>query len=73
MCIKIIMEVMYIMPVGVFCPIADATVSFGYDVLYRIIWLVWFYIVVLFVITYGMIGGSIFLFQRTQDMSRFLK
>ena len=72
-CIKIIMAVMYIAPVGVFCLMADATGSFGYDVLYKIIQLVGLYIVVLFVITYGMIGGSISLFSKNTGYVQFFK
>lgn len=36
-CIKIMMAVMMLAPVGVFCLMADATGSFGYDVLMKII------------------------------------
>ena len=72
-CIKIIMAVMYIAPIGVFCLMADATGSFGYDVLYKIIQLVGLYMVVLFIITYGMIGGSISLFSKNTGYFQFFK
>lgn len=72
-CIKIIMAIMYIAPLGVFCLMADATGSFGYSVLLRIIQLVGLYVVVLVIITYIMVGGSISLFSRTVGYGQFFR
>lgn len=72
-CIKIIMAIMYIAPIGVFCLMADATGSFGYNVLFKIIQLIGLYIVVLAIITYGMVGGSIVLFAKKTGYMQFFR
>ena len=57
--IKVMTGIMYIAPIGVFCLMADATGTFGYAVLAKIIYLIVLYVIVLAIITYGMIGGSV--------------
>lgn len=72
-CVKIIMALMYAAPVGVFCLMADATGSFGYDVLFKIIYLVALYVIVLAIVTYVMVGGSIALFSKTVGYVQFFR
>lgn len=72
-CIKIIMAIMYVAPLGVFCLMADATGSFGYEVLYKIIYLVALYMIVLAIITYIMVGGSITLFSKSVGYMQFFR
>lgn len=72
-CIKIMMAVMMLAPVGVFCLMADATGSFGYDVLMKIIYLIGLYVCVLFLVTYVMIGGSVALFSKCIGYVEFFK
>lgn len=72
-CIKIMMAVMTLAPVGVFCLMADATGSFGYDVLMKIIYLIGLYICVLILVTYVMIGGSVALFSKCTGYMEFFK
>lgn len=72
-CIKIMMAVMMLAPVGVFCLMADATGSFGYDVLMKIIYLIGLYICVLILVTYVMIGGSVALFSKCTGYVEFFK
>ena len=72
-CIKIMMAVMLLAPVGVFCLMADATGSFGYDVLMKIMYLVGLYICVLILVTYVMIGGSVALFSKTTGYVEFFR
>lgn len=71
--IKIMTGIMYIAPVGVFALMADATGTFGYDVLVKIMQLVGLYIVVLAIVTYVMIGGSVALFSRKISYVQFFK
>ena len=70
-CVKIMMAVMMISPVGVFCLMADATGSFGYEVLLKLVYLIGLYILVIAVITYGMIGGSVALFSPCVSYRKF--
>ena len=72
-CIKIIMAIMYTAPIGVFALMADATGSFGYNVLFKIIYLIGLYVVVLAIITYVMVGGSITLFSKTVGYRQFFR
>ena len=69
--IKIMMAIMYIAPIGVFALMADATGTFGYDVLVKILYLIALYVIVLAVITYGMVGGSISLFSKCTTYRKF--
>lgn len=62
--IKIMTGIMYVAPIGVFCLMADATGTFGYSVLMKILYLIVLYVVVLAIITYGMIGGSVAMFSK---------
>lgn len=71
--IKIMTGIMYMAPIGVFALMADATGTFGYDVLVKIIQLIGLYIVVLMVVTYGMIGGSVSLFSKKVGYFQFFK
>lgn len=52
---------------------ADATGSFGYDVLMKIIYLIGLYICVLILVTYVMIGGSVALFSKCTGYVEFFK
>lgn len=71
--IKIMTGIMYMAPIGVFALMADATGTFGYDVLVKIIQLIGLYVVVLIVVTYGMIGGSVSLFSKKVGYMQFFK
>ena len=72
-CYKIIAMIMRLAPIGVFCLMADATGSFGYDVLMKIIYLIGLYICVLILVTYVMIGGSVALFSKCTGYVEFFK
>lgn len=72
-CVKVMMAVMMISPVGVFCLMADATGSFGYDVLLKLVYLIGLYVLVIIVITYGMIGGSVALFAPHVTYRKFFQ
>ena len=71
--IKMMMGIMYVAPVGVFCLMADATGTFGYAVLTKILYLILLYVVVLAIVTYGMIGGSVAMFSRCTTYKQFFK
>lgn len=71
--IKIMMGIMYIAPVGVFALMADATGTFGYDVLVKILYLIVLYVVVLIIVGYGMIAGSVALFSKKVSYMQFIK
>lgn len=71
--IKIMMGIMYVAPVGVFCLMADATGTFGYDVLVKILYLIALYIVVLAIVTYGMVGGTVAAFSKCTTYVQFFK
>ena len=64
---------MYIAPLGVFCLMADAVGTFGYDVLVKIVYLVLLYIIALAIITYGMIGGTVAIFSKCTTYVGFFK
>ena len=71
--LKIMIAIMYIAPIGVFCLMADATGNFGYDVLVKILYLILLYIIVLAIITYVMIGGSVALISKCTTYKNFFK
>ena len=71
--LKIMIAIMYIAPIGVFCLMADATGNVGYDVLFKILYLILLYIIVLAIITYVMIGGSVALFSKCTTYKNFFK
>lgn len=71
--IKVMTGVMYIAPVGVFCLMADATGTFGYAVLAKIIYLIVLYVIVLAIVTYGMIGGSVAMFSKCTTYKKFFR
>ncbi len=71
--IKVMTGIMYIAPIGVFCLMADATGSFGYAVLAKIIYLIVLYVIVLAIITYVMIGGSVAMFSKCTTYKNFFK
>ena len=67
------LAIMYIAPLGVFCLMADAVGTFGYDVLVKIVYLVLLYIIALAIITYGMIGGTVAIFSKCTTYVGFFK
>jgi len=71
--IKIMTGIMYTAPIGVFCLMADATGTFGYAVLTKILYLIILYVAVLAIVTYGMIGGSVSLFSQCTSYKKFFK
>ena len=71
--IKIMTGIMYVAPIGVFCLMADATGTFGYSVLMKILYLIVLYIIVLALITYGMIGGSVAMFSKCTTYKKFFQ
>lgn len=71
--IKIMTGIMYIAPIGVFALMADATGTFGYAILIKIMYLLILYIVALAIQTYLIIGGSIQLFSKCTDIKTFFK
>lgn len=71
--IKIMTGIMYLAPIGVFALMADATGTFGYDVLVKLLQLIGLYVIVLIVVTYGMIGGSVALFSKKVGYVQFFK
>ena len=71
--IKIMTAIMYIAPIGVFALMADATGTFGYDVLVKILYLIGLYVVVLAIITYIMVGGTVAVFSKCTTYKQFFK
>ena len=71
--IKVMTGIMYIAPIGVFCLMADATGSFGYAVLAKILYLIALYVVVLAIVTYVMIGGSVAMFSKCTTYRQFFR
>lgn len=71
--IKIMTAIMYVAPIGVFALMADACGTFGYDVLAKLIQLVGLYIVVLAIVTYVMIGGTVAMFSKRIGYMQFFK
>ena len=71
--IKIMTAIMYVAPIGVFALMADATGTFGYDVLVKILYLILLYVVVLALITYVMVGGTVSLFSKCTTYKQFFK
>ena len=71
--IKVMTGIMYIAPIGVFCLMADATGTFGYAVLAKIIYLIALYVIVLAIVTYVMIGGSVAMFSKCTTYRHFFR
>lgn len=71
--IKIMLAIMYIAPIGVFCLMADATGTFGYDVLVKIVYLIVLYVIVLAIVTYVMVGGTVAAFSKCTTYKNFFK
>ena len=71
--IKVMTGIMYAAPIGVFCLMADATGTFGYAVLAKILYLIVLYVAVLAIVTYGMIGGSVAMFSKCTNYKQFFK
>ena len=71
--IKIMTGIMYIAPIGIFALMADATGTFGYDVLVKILQLIVAYVLVLAVVTCVMIGGTVQLFSKKVGYVQFFK
>jgi len=71
--IKVMTAIMCVAPIGVFALMADATGTFGYDVLVKIINLIVLYVVVLAIVTYVMIGGTVALFSKKVGYIQFFK
>ena len=71
--IKIMMAIMYVAPVGVFALMADATGTFGYDMLVKILYLIILYVAVLAVVTFVMIGGTVAMFSKKVGYTQFFK
>lgn len=71
--IKIMTGIMYIAPIGVFALMADATGTFGYEILVKILYLIGLYVVVLAIVTYVMIGGSVAMFSKKVGYLQFFK
>ena len=71
--IKIMMAIMYVAPVGVFALMADATGTFGYDMLVKILYLIILYVAVLAVVPFVMIGGTVAMFCEKAACSQLLK
>lgn len=71
--INIMTVIMYVAPIGVFALMADAVGTFGYEVLVKITYLVVLYVVVLAIVNYGVIGGSIALFSKKTTVKQFFK
>lgn len=71
--IKIMTGIMYIAPIGVFALMADATGTFGYAILVKILYLIALYVVVLAIVTYVMIGGTVAIFSKKVGYLQFFK
>jgi Na+/H+-dicarboxylate symporter len=71
--IGIMTAIMYVAPLGVFALMADATGSFGYEILMKIVYLLGLYIVALLIQTFVVIGGSVQFFSKTTNAVQFLK
>ena len=71
--IKIMMAIMYVAPVGVFALMADATGTFGYDMLVKILYLIILYVAVLAAVTFVMIGGTVAMFSKKVGYIQFFK
>lgn len=61
--IFIIMKVMYIAPIGVFALMADATGTFGYEILKKIVYLFLIYVLALIIHNFGFYSLNIKLFS----------
>jgi len=71
--IGIMTAIMYIAPIGVFALMADATGTFGYEILEKIMLLLVIYIVALLLQTYGIIGLSVHFLSKTSFVDFFRK
>ena len=71
--IKVMTGIMYAAPIGVFCLMADATGTFGYAMLAKIVYLILLYVAVLIIVTYGLIGGSVAMFSKCTTYAQFFK
>lgn len=71
--IKVMTGIMYAAPIGVFCLMADATGTFGYAMLAKILYLILLYVAVLIIVTYGLIGGSVAMFSKCTTYAQFFK
>lgn len=71
--IKIMSAIMFVAPIGVFALMADATGTFGYDVLVQLVQLVGSYVLVLAIVAFVMIAGSVALFSKKVGYLQFVK
>ncbi len=71
--VKIMTGIMCIAPLGVFGLMAGSVGKFGSEVLVKLLWLVVLYIIVLAIVNYGMIGGSVALFSKCTTYKQFFK
>lgn len=69
----IIMQVMYIAPIGVFALMADATGTFGYEILEKVLLLFFVYVLALVFHTFGVYSLAIKLFSKMSARYFFSK
>jgi len=68
-----IMAIMYTAPIGVFALMADATGTFGYEILEKVLYLFILYVGALIIYTYGFYGLTIKLFSKYSVTDFFKK
>lgn len=71
--VKIMTAIMCVAPIGVFGLMAGSVGKFGSEILIKLLYLVGLYIVVLLIVNYGLIGGSVALFSKCTTYKQFFK
>ncbi len=65
--------IMLVAPIGVFGLIAGSIGEFGSEILVKLLYLVGLYIIVLLILNYGIIGGSVAMFSKCTTYRQFFK
>ena len=71
--VNIMTAIMCIAPLGVFGLMAGSIGKFGSEILVKLAYLVVLYIIVLLIVNYGVIGGSVAMFSKCTTFKQFFK
>lgn len=71
--VNIMTAIMCIAPLGVFGLMAGSIGKFGSEILVKLAYLVVLYIIVLLIVNYGIIGGSVAMFSKCTTFKQFFK
>ena len=71
--VNIMTAIMCIAPLGVFGLMAGSIGKFGSEILIKLAYLVVLYIIVLLIVNYGVIGGSVAMFSKCTTFKQFFK